>query len=273
VGRFDLAASPTAGPTARVTRRIARAAGVLGVVALLWLLLAADALSARGAPAARWWWTALFAAYLGALVAGVSAYVLLLSRVDQPRRRAVGVMEQACLIPGAGRRILAGAVAALAGDLAPPLSAAAALWLLVGPSTPARPASIMWLHLHALSLGLGLGAVRLWLQERLGAARAAVALLFGALALLMTSAFWAPPALDLVLPSRAYAPALILLNPVLAAATAAGQDLLRHGLWYGGSALGLSRFEYPPAAVAALLPLLGVLLAWALPPWGRYRAA
>jgi hypothetical protein len=77
-----------------------------------------------------------------------------------------------------------------------------------------------------------------------------------ALAAGVASALWFPPLVPGWLSSRTYGPALIALNPVLAAAEAARVDLLRHGLWYGLSPLATSRFTPPPAALCAALPFL-----------------
>lgn len=231
----------------------------LGCVLGPWALLSSDAASSLRLPMPRWAVRGLFTAYIGAAVAGVSAYVLLWSAAGRFGRLG-SVHDQARLVPTARRWIAAAVIGGLSVELAPPLLVLQLAWLPLRDAV--APAHVAGLHVNLLGLGLLLGLARARLELQFAGSRWPVGGLAVLLAVAVGSALWLPPLLPHGLNSRVYGPVLVALNPVLAAAEAAKVDLLRHGLWYGLSPLATSRFTPPPAALCAALPLsIAILLA------------
>lgn len=224
---------------------------VVACVAAPWALLAADALPGLHPPLPRWAVRGLFTAYIGGAVLGVSAYVLLWSGAGRLGRTRT-LNDQARLAPGAARWLSLELALQLLAELLPPILGAQLLWVVARGPVPVS--AVAGLHAFVLGMAMALAVMRAWIEQQVGGSRAAVGALAVTLAVMIGSALWVPPLMPAWLGSRVYGPVLVACNPLLAAAAAAKVDLVRHGLWYGLSPLGTTRFSSPPALVCALMP-------------------
>ena len=148
------------------------------------------------------------------------------------------------------------------------LAAGLALGLaLAEPSQTAGVAGGLRLAALAGMLLYLLGALAALLAPAVGSARAALAWLTAAIAVLGTSPVWLAPVIDLGAPGPVATDALVAANPLTHVAVAAHVDYLRREWFYLYSPLGSLRYAYPSATAT----LAGCLLAVLLVSWAAYR--